>query len=298
MSSTEQRVVVVTGAGKGLGRAYALHLAQQGIKVIVNNRRHPGEADNDTSAMKTVTAITRLGGIAAANYADVTQPDSGTELVNHALDTFGALHGIVANAGMESVGRFEEVSTETFQQVFNTGFFGNLYLVRAAWTHWLTTGGGRAVLTTSGAGLYGNHGQAAYSAAKAAVIGLVRSLALEGQSRNIKINAVAPYAYTAMTQKYLKPSERERLSPAKVAPLIASLLSEACSVNGEVLVSAGGLLRKAITVEGEAMPSRPEIQETLKGLGPSTTFRSANESFAHLNSLITSGSGNDNHDKS
>ncbi len=194
---------IVTGAGKGLGRAYALHLARLGAKVLVNNRRHPGQADGDTSAQQTVDAIEAAGGMAIANWCDVTDPDSGTAMVEQARSSFGRLDIVIANAGIDKAGVFAKQSMADFRAIFDTGFLGNLHLVHAAWPVLIGQKYGRAVLTTSSAGLYGNYGQAAYSAAKSAVIGMVRALAIEGRRHGVGINAIAPYGYSQMTAPYL-----------------------------------------------------------------------------------------------
>lgn len=209
-------------------------------------------------------------------------------MIDQAINCFGDVHGVVANAGIERLGRFESLSDDDFNNVFQTSFFGNLYLVRAAWKHWCTTGFGRAVLTTSGAGLYGNHGQVAYSAAKAAVVGLTEALAIEGRSKNIVINALAPYAYTAMTRAHINSSDAARLSPDKIAPLVAYLVSDACSTSGETLVAAGGYVRRAYTREGPTLPLGNNVAATLSELlaseGPS--FNTATASFEHFFNTI------------
>lgn len=282
--SLAEKVVIVTGAGKGLGRAYAVHLAREGAHVLVNNRRHAGERDAQTSAMATVNIIRRQGGQAEPNYCDVTDPASGAAMVDHACSHFGDLHGIVANAGVERLARFESLSEDDFKQVFDTSFFGNLYLISAAWKHWQATGFGRAVLTGSGAGLYGNHGQVAYSAAKAAVIGLVRALAIETGKRDICVNAVAPYAYTAMTKPHLSADDAAKLDPSHVAPLVSYLMSAQCTLSGETLVSAGGLIRRAYTREGRTVALGDDIATAINTLliEDGASFESASASFGDL----------------
>ena len=284
MNSLAKQVVIVTGAGKGLGQAYAIHLARLGAQVLVNNRRHPGELDAETSAMQTVNMIRQQGGQAEPNYTDVTDPTSGTVMVEHACTHFGNLHGIVANAGIERLGRFESLSDDDFIQIFDTSFFGSLYLIRAAWQHWQHTGFGRAVLTSSGAGLYGNHGQVAYSAAKAAVIGLVRALAIEADTRDICINAVAPYAYTAMTRPHLSADDATKLDPSDIAPLISYLMSSQCTLSGETLVSAGGLIRRAYTREGRTVMLSDDVVTSINTLmgDEGASFESASASFGDL----------------
>jgi NAD(P)-dependent dehydrogenase (short-subunit alcohol dehydrogenase family) len=279
------RVVIVTGAGKGLGKAYALALARAGAAVIVNNRRHPGEDDRATSAMQTVGEITTAGGRAAANWDDVCDPQSGARMVRQALDQFGGLDGVVANAAVGTPTPMSRTTLDEFRAVFDPGFFGNLHLVHAAWPHMRAVKHGRIVLTASSAGLYGVHGMAAYSASKAAVIGLMRALALEGRSSGIGVNVVAPYGYSQMTAPWMSQEQAKRFDPAYVAPLIACLVSAACTVSGEVLVSGGGGVRRAGVKEsdtvmlGSSAPAAP-----LDGLGSTlpNSYGDANAAFAEF----------------
>ena len=277
------RCAIVTGAGKGLGRAYALHLARRGAAVLVNNRRHPGEADAETSAQHTVDAIRAAGGVAQANWSDVDDPDSGAEMVQQALAQLGRLDIVVANAGVDKPASFHKQSQADFRAIFNTGFFGNLHLAHAAWPHLVQQGYGRVVLTASSAGLYGNHGQSAYSAAKAAVIGLMRALAIEGRRYGILVNVIAPYAYSQMTAPYMASAMASDFDPDRVAPLVGWLASEACNASGEVLVSGAGLVRRASVGESDALPLPADgIADTVLALQGQHGYASANDSFARL----------------
>ena len=277
------RSAIVTGAGKGLGRAYALQLASRGAAVLVNNRRHPGEADAETSAQHTVDAIRAAGGVAQANWSDVDDPDSGAEMVQQALARVGRLDIVVANAGVDKPASFHKQSLADFRAIFNTGFFGNLHLAHAAWPHLVQQGYGRVVLTASSAGLYGNYGQSAYSAAKAAVIGLMRALAIEGRRYGILVNVIAPYAYSQMTAPYMASAMARDFDPDRVAPLVGWLASEACNASGEVLVSGAGLVRRASVGESDALALPAEgIAETVRALQGQNGYASANDSFARL----------------
>ena len=276
---------VVTGAGKGLGRAYALYLASQGARVLVNNRRHAGQSDAQTSAQQTVDAIRVVGGEAHANWCDVSQPDSGLQLQEDLMAKLGGVDIVVANAGIDKASSFAKQSLADFRAVFDTSFFGNLNLVHALWPQLISQGYGRVILTTSSAGLYANHGQSAYSAAKAAVIGLMRSLALEGQRHGVKVNAIAPYGYSQMTAPYM-PQEMARLfDPALVAPLVGWLASQACCCSGEVLVSGAGFIRRAETAETVAIAMEAgQLDSQLTQLQslPHQTYASASASFAQV----------------
>lgn len=279
------RTAIVTGAGKGLGRAYALHLARQGAKVLVNNRRHTGEADSDTSAQQTVDAIRAMGGTAIANWCDVSDPDSGKAMVDQARSNFGRLDIVIANAGIDQASTFAKQSMADFRAIFDTSFFGNLHLVHAAWPHLTGQEYGRVVLTTSSAGLYGNYGQVAYSSAKAAVIGMVRALAIEGKRHRVRINAIAPYGYSQMTSPYLAPGMATTFDPQRVAPLVGWLASAGCDITGEVLVCGGGLMRRAGVGETDAlvMP-RSDLAATVHNLQDLAwhSHASASDSFTRF----------------
>ena len=247
------RTAIVTGAGKGLGRAYALHLASRGAAVLVNNRRHAGETEAQTSAGQTVAAIRATGGTAEANWSDVSDAASGEAMVAQALQSFGRLDIVVANAAIDKAGSFLKQSMADFRAVFDVGFFGNLYLAHAAWPHLVKQAYGRVILTASSAGLYANHGMAAYACSKAAVIGLMRSLAIEGRRYGVLANVISPYGYSQMTAPFMSGAMQRDFDPALVAPLVGWLASAACDVSGEVLVSGAGLVRRASVGESDAV---------------------------------------------
>ncbi|CAN5528499.1 SDR family oxidoreductase [soil metagenome] len=243
------RVVIVTGAGKGLGRAYALDLAARGACVVVNNRWT--DRDQPSSAQAVVAEIRAQGGQAVANLDPAEEPETGAALVDQALAEFGRLDAVVSNAGVPETLRLHRQTSEGFRKVFDINFFGAFHLVHAAWSALSAAPAGRIVVSASSAGLHGGDGMAAYAASKAALIGLVRGLAVEGRPRNLRINAIAPYAVTAMTQQHLAPALADRMDPAAVAPLVSWLASEACDVTGQTLVSGGGRVRIATAVEGQ-----------------------------------------------
>jgi len=242
------RVVIVTGAGKGLGRAYALDLAARGASVVINNRW--SDKSQPPSAETVAAEIVARGGRAVANITSAEDPSSGQRLVDQALETFGRLDGVISNAGVPETLRLHRQTSEGFRRIFDINFFGAFDLVQAAWPA-LSKNGGRIVVSASSAGLHGGDGMAAYASSKAALIGLVRGLATEGRSRNVLINAIAPYALTAMTEPFVSPDQARRMDPAAVAPLVSWLVSEACDITGQTLVSGGGRLRVATAVEGQ-----------------------------------------------
>ena len=278
------QVAIVTGAGKGLGKTYALHLATQGVKVLVNNRRHTGESDVETSAMKTVEEIRSNGGIAVANWDDVCDPLSGCRMVEQAQADLGDIDIVIANAGIDHPQSFSKMSIEAFQQIFTTSFYGNLHLIHACWPNLMKRQYGRVLLTSSGAGLYGNHGQAAYSAAKAAVIGLAKSLAIEGRNHGIAVNIIAPYAHSQMTAPYMEESISTLFRSEKVAPVLEWLVSSDCTISGQILETGGGGLRLARTGETRAANFGESVAGTIQQLQQESprSFSSANDSFAAL----------------
>ncbi len=262
-----ERVVVVTGAGGGLGRAYALDLAARGWRVVVNNRRREVDAAGQGSAQRVVREILAAGGEAIANEADVCDSASGAALVAQALACWGRLDAVVANAGVDQHQAFHKISVDDFRAIFDVNFFGSLYLLHAAYTHMRANNHGRIVVSTSSAGLHGLHGLSAYAASKAALIGLMRSVAAEGQSHDVLCNAVAPYAATRMTAAHGDAEFAARMRPEHVVPLIALLVSERCRVTGQTIVAGGGGFRAAAMVEApgihfaNAATVRPEDLE-------------------------------------
>ncbi|HEY7608938.1 MAG TPA: SDR family NAD(P)-dependent oxidoreductase [Alphaproteobacteria bacterium] len=253
------RAALVTGAGKGLGRAYALLLAQRGAAVVVNNRKRE-PASQKGSADLVVDEIKAAGGKAVANYDSVERRDSGERMVKAALEAFGHLDILVNNAGIDQHAALHNISLEEFERVFAINFFGSLYVTKAALPLMREKGYGRIVFTTSSAGLYGLHGLTAYSASKGAIIAFMRALAQEVGRRGIRANAVAPYALTPMTERQGVDAAQLH-GPELVAPLVAWLASEQCSANGETFIAGSGHFGRAWAVEnaGVKLPADKPI---------------------------------------
>ena len=294
------RVVIVTGAGKGLGRAYAEYLAACGARVLINNRRRDSDAPGQASAEQVAAAIVADGGEAAVNLDDVSDPRSGERMVTQALDTWGRLDGLVNNAGVEQHRAFHQLSIDEFRAVLDVNFLGSLYVTHAAWPRMRAARHGRIVMSTSSAGLHGLHGLSSYSAAKAAIVGLTRSLAQEGQSRNIFVNAVAPYAATQMTDPHATPEFQATMDAALVAPLVALLVSETCHVNGQVIVAGKGAFRRAAVIEGRGLAYReradltPErLADDLDRIFDMTDAREHADAFASFQDFFASTPGTD-----
>jgi NAD(P)-dependent dehydrogenase (short-subunit alcohol dehydrogenase family) len=243
----DKQVIAITGAGKGLGRAYALYLAGQGARVVVNNRRHAGETAS--SADRVVQQIRAAGGEAVAEYSAVERPDSGERLLETALRNYGKLDAVVANAGISERRSFHKQDLASVHRVIDINLAGTINIVHPAFRYMYERGSGSLLLSSSVAGLYGEHGLPAYSASKAAVLGLMYSLSQEGSRHGVRVNAVAPYAATAMTDAALTEELKSRLAPERVAPLVAWLVSAACPLNGEILIVGGGRVARASMME-------------------------------------------------
>lgn len=249
------RVVIVTGAGRGLGRAYALDLARRGARVVVNTRPRPEGAPGSAEAV--VDEIRAAGGEAVACALAVEAEDSGERLRRTTLDAFGRLDGLVNNAGTPEAQTLHRQTPASLRDGFEVNFFGAVTATLPIYRHLREHGGGRIVVTTSAAGLYGVHGMAGYSAAKAAAIGFMRVLALEGASRGVRANAVAPYALTGMTEAHVPPGVARRMPPEHVAPVVSWLMSPACPLNGETLVVGAGRVSRAVRIEAPGLAFDP-----------------------------------------
>lgn len=251
------RIIVVTGAGRGIGRAHALLLAARGAAVVVGDlgaNIDGSGVDGDDPATQVVAEITAAGGKAVACTADVATEDGARALVEAAISTFGGLTGVVNNVGIVRTAPFSEVPDEEYQRHLDVHYFGALRVCRAAWPHLLQAESPRIVNTISQA-MLGNPGMAHYGGSKGAVFGLTRNLALEGMARGIAVNAIAPGAGTRMAEAAadtLSPEVMEymrtALLPEHVAPVVAYLLHPSCTVTGEVFNVAGGIVNRLALV--------------------------------------------------
>jgi NAD(P)-dependent dehydrogenase (short-subunit alcohol dehydrogenase family) len=248
-TSLTGRVVIVTGAGKGIGRAVSLQLASCGAKVLVNNRRHQGEEDEQTSAAQVVAMIRAQGGQALANHDDALDPDAGARMVEQAMNTWGRLDMVYANAAVAQQAAFHTLSLNELRTIIDSGVVSTLSLLHAAWPVFRAQRYGRALVSSSSAGRFGNHGLTAYAASKGAIESLMRSLALEGVKHGIHCNALSPYAHSQMTASHLPPAWADVLAPEALAAAAAWLLSPECTINGQVLVAGGGRYARSWPVE-------------------------------------------------
>jgi NAD(P)-dependent dehydrogenase (short-subunit alcohol dehydrogenase family) len=244
------RVAVVTGGGRGLGRAYALLLAARGARVVVND---PGGALDgagaDTGpAHDVVREITEAGGDAVANTDSVATRDGGRAIVESAVATYGSIDILVHNAGIVRRSPLAEMSYDDFDDVLDVHLRGAFHVLRPAFPLMCAAGYGRIVLTSSIGGLYGNHGVAHYAAAKAGVVGLSHVAALEGADHGVRSNVIVPAAVTRMAAG-LDTSAYPPMGPELVAPVVGYLAHESCSLTGEMVVALAGRVATATLVE-------------------------------------------------
>lgn len=246
----DNRVAVVTGAARGLGRAYALLLAAKGAKVVVNDPgvSIQGEGVDASPAEQVVQAIKAMGGEAVACTESVATPTGGKAIIQSALDHFGRIDVLVHNAGNVRRGSLKEISYEDFDSVLDVHLRGAFHVVRPAFPLMCKAGYGRVVLTSSIGGLYGNHGVVNYCVAKAGMIGLSNVIALEGAEEGVKCNLIVPAAVTRLADG-LDTSAYPPMDPEMVSPVVGWLAHESCSISGEMLVALAGRVARAFVAE-------------------------------------------------
>jgi len=261
----DERVVIITGAGGGLGRSHALELARRGARILVND---PGSAVDGTgsstfAADRVVEEITALGGIAAPNRDSVATSEGGQAIVQAALDAFGRVDVLINNAGILRDKAFHQMDAAMIDSVIDVHLKGALFVSQPAFRAMRAQGYGRIVNTSSASGLFGNFGQANYGAAKAGLAGLTRVLAIEGAGHGIRVNAIAPVASTRMTQDILGDLVA-KVAPETVSPLVAFLAHEDCPVNGHVYSVAGGRIARIMVVETHGVVLTENTPEAIR----------------------------------
>ena len=249
----DDQVAVITGAGAGLGRTYALELAKRGAKIVVND--YGGSADgsgkgSSSPAQMVVDEIKKAGGQAVANYDNVANPEGGENIIKTAVDAFGTIDILINNAGILRDKSIVKMEPEQWQSVLDVHLAGSYNVTRPAFKIMKEKGYGRVIMTTSAAGLYGNFGQANYSSAKLALVGLMNTLKLEGQKYNIKINTVAPLAASRLTKGIMPDEIFEKSKPEYVMPMVLYLCSEQCPVTGNIYNAGMGFFNRAAVCTG------------------------------------------------
>ena len=246
----DDRVAVISGAGRGLGRAYALLLASRGAKIVVNDLGVglKGDGADAGPAQAVVDEIKAAGGEAVACTDTVATAAGGQAIIDTALKRYGRIDILIHNAGNVRRGSLKDMSYEDFDAVLDVHLRGGFHLVRAAFPLMCQAKYGRIVLTSSIGGLYGNHNVANYSVAKAGLIGLSHVAALEGEAEGVKSNIIIPAAVTRMAEG-LDTSAYPPMDPELVAPTVGWLAHESCSVSGEMLISIAGRVARAFVAE-------------------------------------------------
>jgi 3-hydroxy-3-methylglutaryl CoA synthase/NAD(P)-dependent dehydrogenase (short-subunit alcohol dehydrogenase family)/putative sterol carrier protein len=250
------RVAIVTGAGAGLGRTYALELAKRGAKVVVNDfggARDGTGTGSSSPAGRVVEEIKAAGGDAIANYDSVATASGGEAIVRAAVEAFGGVDILINNAGILRDKSFLKMEPENWQAVLAVHLNGAYNVTRPAFSVMKEKGYGRIVMTTSAAGLYGNFGQTNYSSAKMGLVGFMNTLKLEGAKYNIKINTIAPVAASRLTEDVLPPDIFQRMQPDFVAGIVLTLCSENCAVTGAIFNAAAGFYSRAAILTGPGM---------------------------------------------
>ncbi|MEB3980675.1 SDR family NAD(P)-dependent oxidoreductase [Mycobacterium sp. 663a-19] len=244
------RVAVVTGAGRGLGRSYALLLASRGAKVVVNDAGGDlaGDGTDPGPARDVAREIAAAGGQAVASTDSVATAAGGRAIIDAALDAYGRVDILIHNAGIVRYAPLTEMSYEDFDAVLDVHLRGAFHVLRPAFPVMCEAGYGRIVLTSSIGGLYGNHNVANYAAAKAGVIGLSDVAALEGAAHGVTCNVIAPAAVTRMAAG-IDTSAYPPMGPELVAPTVGWLAHETCSVTGEVFIALAGRVARAVIAE-------------------------------------------------
>jgi NAD(P)-dependent dehydrogenase (short-subunit alcohol dehydrogenase family) len=287
MPGVQDRVVVVTGAGGGLGREYALTLAREGASVVVNDLggARDGTGADRSAAQKVVDAITAAGGKAVANGDDVSTVQGGENILKTALDTFGAANILVCNAGILRDKTFANTSEADWDAVVKVHLKGTYCCALPVWKWMKDNGGGSMVLTSSTSGLYGNFGQTNYGAAKAGIYGMVRVMSIEGRKYNIRVMGLAPGAFTRMTSDLPGRKDREpdpMSLPENIAPGVLYMVSDlAADHSGKILgVSSRGVREIKMLQTGGFSPGKPYTAQDVADHASEVFFENAEERTA------------------
>lgn len=250
------RVAIVTGAGAGLGRTYALELAARGAKVVVNDLGGARDGSGGGSASvadQVVDEIKAKGGEAVANYDNVATVEGGENIVKTAVDAYGTVDILINNAGILRDKSFLKMEPENWDIVIAVHLRGAYCVTRPAWKIMRENQYGRIVLTSSGSGIFGNFGQSNYGAAKMGLVGMMNTLKLEGAKYNITVNTLAPFAASRLTEDVLPPDLFSSAPPEFVTPLVMYLVSEACTESGSIYQAGQGNFARITVVTGPGM---------------------------------------------
>ncbi|MEL4072465.1 SDR family NAD(P)-dependent oxidoreductase [Ochrobactrum sp. GPK 3] len=298
--SFENRVAIVTGAGGGLGRAYALELAARGAKVVVNDfgGSRDGTGGASEAAEKVVAEIRAKGGVAIADAGNVTKFEDMQALAKRAVEEFGRIDTLINNAGILRDKSFAKMEMADFRAVVDVHLIGSANASRAVWDVMKGQNYGRILMTTSTSGVYGNFGQSNYGAAKAGLVGLMNVLHFEGDKYDIHVNAIAPTAATRMTGDVLDEEMLVRLAPENVVPAALFLVSEQAPSRTVLLAGAGTVARMAIVEsEGVYLPKGERTPEAVAAaftkIDDMTNFIETDAGLAHVDRIIATSRANE-----
>ena len=288
------KVALITGAGGGLGKTYALQLASRGCKVVVNDLGGKADGTGASSSMadQTVKEITEAGGQAVANYDSVATPEGGKAMVQAAIDNFGRIDIVINNAGILRDKTFAKLEPQDLEAVIDVHLKGAFFVTQPAFQHMKEQGYGRIVFTASNAGILGNFGQTNYGAAKMGLVGLCNVLSLEGAKYNIKCNVLAPIARTRLTEQLLGPLA-STLDPECVTPLVTYLVSDQCQETHSIWSVGGGRYARMFVgltpgwFAGKgAKPTPEEVRDHVAEIRDTSNFISPYSSAAELKLLM------------
>lgn len=290
MGLLEGKVAVVTGAGGGLGREYVLLLAKEGAHVVVNDLggARDGTGGNQNMADQVVEEIHNAGGKAIANYGSVADKSDAQQMIQAAVENFGRIDILIANAGILRDKTFKNMTDEMWDTVMDVHLKGTYFTVKAAYDQMLEQGhGGRILVTSSTSGLFGNFGQTNYGAAKAGIAGMARSLYLEGSKYGINVNVIAPTAWSRLTEDIFDEAVKDQLAPEKVAPMVVWLCTDAAKdITGRTWLVAGNRVA-LLSWNLQPLAVKAEEQEPweLEDLGK--LIVESQESWPAINPLLT-----------
>ncbi len=267
----DNRVAIVTGAGHGLGRSYALALAARGAKVVVNDigGAIDGSGGSQSPAEAVVADIVAAGGEAVPNYDSVADRDSAANIVQTAVDAFGTVDILINNAGIVRDKSFHKIELDDYEFVMQVHMLGTVYVTHAAFPIMREKDYGRILMVTSSAGIYGNFGQSNYGAAKMGVIGLMNTLKVESSRNNIMINTMAPLAATRIAEPsgIFNEYDPELVTPDAVTAMVTYLVSEDCTDSGNIIAATAGYYSKVHVVESAGLRVDPRVPITPEQLG-------------------------------
>jgi NAD(P)-dependent dehydrogenase (short-subunit alcohol dehydrogenase family) len=285
-----EQVAIVTGGGKGLGRAFALDLARRGVRVVVNNRNREVDADGRGPADHVVAEIEAAGGAAVAHHGAVEDPASADGMMDLALGEWGRLDILITSAGISGLQMFHKATLDNFRQVLDVNVLGTVLVASAAARVMRAAGHGRILMVSSTAGLFGEPTVSAYAASKGAVIALAKTVAVEGAPRGVYTNALLPYATTQMTAHGMDQRYAALMAADSVAPVAAALVHPRSQINGATVVAGANGVRYAETSEGMTVKfsggdiEPADLADLLKtsSEGARHTFAEAQDAFQSL----------------